>query len=145
MSITYWTDKAASGEDPWAHGAASLARRTAQDGLLAEAGGAPVAALIGYPIDAAEPTEDMPAAFIPSQELENLALGAWYIQVLATLPEHRGQGHGLRLLEAASGIAHAAGRPLSLVASDGNADALLLYRRFGFGQKALRPQLGLLD
>jgi hypothetical protein len=36
----------------------------------------------------------MPAMFVPLQELENLAPGTWYVNVLAAYPEHRSQGHG---------------------------------------------------
>ena len=35
--------------------------------------------------------DDMPAMFVPLQELENLAPGTWYINVLATFPEHRSE------------------------------------------------------
>ena len=39
--------------------------------------------------------------FVPLQELENLAPGTWYVNVLAAYPEHRGQGYGTALLAVA--------------------------------------------
>ena len=56
--------------------------------------------LIGYEIpDNPEPLpDDMPAMFVPLQELENLAPGTWYINVLAVRPQFRNQGLGTKLL-----------------------------------------------
>ena len=56
--------------------------------------------LIGYEIpDNPEPLpDDMPAIFVPLQELENLAPGTWYINVLAVRPQFRNQGLGTKLL-----------------------------------------------
>ena len=66
------------------------------------------AGLIGYPLpDRPEPIPDtMPPMFVPLQELENLAPGTWYVNVLAAYPEHRGQGCGTALLA----VAETAGR-----------------------------------
>jgi GNAT superfamily N-acetyltransferase len=69
--------------------------------VVLEEGGRVAACLIGYPLpDEPEPIdyERMPAMFVPLQELENLAPGTWYVNVLAAYPECRGQGYGTRLL-----------------------------------------------
>ena len=36
----------------------------------------------------------MPPMFVPLQELEDRVPGTWYVNVLATLEEHRGKGYG---------------------------------------------------
>ena len=49
--------------------------------------------------------------FVPLQELENLAPGTWYVNVLAAYPEHRGKGYGRALLGIAERIAASEKRP----------------------------------
>jgi ribosomal protein S18 acetylase RimI-like enzyme len=103
--------------------------------------GAVIACLIGYDIpDKPEAiAKDMPAMFVPLQELENLAPGTWYVNVLATFPEHRGKGLGGRLLEYAEAAARAAGRHgLSVIVEDANSGARRLYERCGFRETARR-------
>ena len=59
-------------------------------------------ALIGYGItEAPEPVPaDTPPMFRPLQELENLAPGTWYVNVLAVLPAFRNRGlHAAHLPE----------------------------------------------
>ncbi|MEM7462827.1 MAG: GNAT family N-acetyltransferase, partial [Pseudomonadota bacterium] len=94
--------------DPWEVGVERQAKM-ARDGkaIVLEAGGEPVAGLTGYAI-ASEPEtipDDMPEMFVPLQELENTVPDTWYINVLATLPEHRCKGHGSELLKLAEIIA----------------------------------------
>lgn len=113
---------------------------TLRDGDRPE--GAVVSCLIGYDIpDAPEPIPaDMPAMFVPMQELENLASGTWYVNVLATLPEHRGKGLGARLLDfAETGARDAGRRGLSIIVNGGNSGARRLYERHGYREVATRP------
>lgn len=103
--------------------------------------GAVVACLIGYDIsDLPEPIgDDIPAMFVPPQQLENLAPGTWYINVLATFPEHRGDGLGSRLLGFAEEQARIAGRRgMSVIIDDANEGARRLYERLGFREAARR-------
>ena len=95
------------------------------------------------PVDPPEPIPpDMPAMFVPLQELENLAPGTWYVNVLAVLPEHRGRGLGRRLLELADAVAREAGcRELSIIVSDANARAIRLYERVGYRRRDERPMV----
>ena len=109
-----------------------------QDGRVA-------AGLIGYPLpDRPEPIPDsMPPMFVPLQELENLAPGTWYVNVLAAYPDKRGQGLGRALLAVADKLAAEADRPagLSIIVSDANTGARRLYERTGYGEVARRPKV----
>ena len=81
----------------------------------------------------------MPAMFVPLQELENLAPGAWYINVLAVRPQFRMQGLGTSLLGLADETAEALGRRgLSVIVSDANAGARRLYEHCGYKESATR-------
>ncbi len=112
--------------------------------MIAEAAGRPAASLIGYPLpETPEPIgPDMPAMFVPLQELENLAPGTWYVNVLAAYPEFRGRGLGTGLLGLAERIARAGGRRgLAIIVSDGNPGARRLYERVGCREVARRAMV----
>lgn len=131
------------GHDPWALGA-TRQRKKIEAGKIEvlELDGVPVAALTGYEIGAdPEPIgEDTPTLFRPLLELENLALSSWYVNVLATLPEHRGKGCGAALLARAEEKARALGLGrLSIIVADANAGAMRLYARSGYAEVARRP------
>ncbi len=141
-----WARMARPGETPWDVGERRAAREQGafsyRNTIVAETGGQVVACLIGYPLPENPPPVDgdtVPALFVPLQELETLAPSTWYINVLSTLPGHRGRGHGTRLLAAAEGIAADIGaRALSIIVSDANAAALRLYERCGYRRIAKR-------
>jgi ribosomal protein S18 acetylase RimI-like enzyme len=149
LALYVWERLKSPGETAMEYGRSRAARDSGAfsyaNAVVAERDGQCVACLIGYsqpdepePIDYAE----MPAMFVPLQELENLAPGSWYVNVLATYPEHRGQGLGLELLSIAEERARASGRPsLSLIVADANEDARRLYERFGFREAGRRPMI----
>jgi ribosomal protein S18 acetylase RimI-like enzyme len=140
-----WASMAEPGEDVWSVGTRRAARDEGafswRNAAIAEIGGMVAGGLVTYRIGATpEPLDDLPPIFRPLQELENLAPGSHYINVLATQPEWRRCGVGRRLLEEAA--ARAAGAPeLSLTVADANVAALALYRAFGFTERARRPIL----
>jgi ribosomal protein S18 acetylase RimI-like enzyme len=144
-----WTGIAGPGGDPWQIGRERARRDTGsfsyRNAVVVEEPAAQVAAaLIGYALpDTPEPiTGDMPAMFVPLQELENLAPGTWYVNVLAAYPEHRGKGHGRGLLGIADRIAAAGGCPgLSIIVSDTNVGACRLYQRCGYQEVARRRKV----
>ena len=140
LPMLVWKDMAGPGEDPWDIGAARMARKAeAGEVIVADVDGAAVAGLMGYPIDAAEPTDGLPPRFVPLQELENLAVGSWYIHVLATVPEARGKGWGARMIALAERVAREAGRAeMSIIVSDANHGARRLYERCGYREAARR-------
>lgn len=149
MPLYVWQGMAKAGESPWEIGCARACRDSGsfsyRNAIVRVLGDECVACLIGYPLeDAPAPANysDMPPMFVPLQQLEELVPGTWYINVVATRPEHRGKGYGTELLELAESICVDAGkRGLSLIVADTNAGARRLYRAHGFREIALRPMV----
>lgn len=144
-----WNKMAQSGESPWDIGQ-ERARRdfgsfSYRNTILRQGGDVVVSALIGYPLpDKPEPVkyEELPAMFVPLQELEDLVPGTWYVNVLATYREHRGKGFGAELLTIAAQLAADTGRTgMSLIVSDANTAARRLYERVGYTELATRPMV----
>jgi ribosomal protein S18 acetylase RimI-like enzyme len=138
-----WSQMAEDGEDPWEIGR-NRQESKAEEGqiVVVDTGNGAIAGLTGYAIGhEPEPIpEDLPVLFRPLLELENLALGSWYVNVLACYPQHRGQGHGTRLLELAERIAAADGLNLmSVIVASNNAGAKRLYERQGYNEAARQP------
>lgn len=104
-----------------------------------------VACLIGYPLpEKPEPIDydTMPTMFVALQELENLAPARWYVNVLATVPDQRGQGHGTGLLVLAERLSADAGcNGMAIIVSDANHGARRLYERCGYSFSAERPMV----
>jgi ribosomal protein S18 acetylase RimI-like enzyme len=149
LPLYLWTKMAERGEDPWAVGRRRAQRKEGgfsyRNATLLESSGEVVGGLIGYPLpDRPEPIdyENMPAMFVPLQELENLAPGTWYVNVLAVYPKHRGKGHGTHLLSVAEESAgRSACRGLSIIVADTNRGARRLYERCGYVETASRVAL----
>ncbi|MEO1277165.1 MAG: GNAT family N-acetyltransferase [Pseudomonadota bacterium] len=142
---TVWAGMAEPGESVWDVGRRRAARdegafsyRNARVGTV---DGEVVAVLMGYPLpDPPEPWDptEMPAMFVPMQELEDLAPGSWYVNVLAAYPDRRGRGYGRRLLDEAREMARALGHDrLSIIVNDHN-PAQRLYARAGYVEAARR-------
>lgn len=143
LPLHIWRGLAKEGEDPWAIGRARQASR-AREGqiVVADLGQGAVAGLTGYVIGP-EPEPigpDFPPLFRPLQELENEALGSWYVNVLACYPDQRGKGHGTRLLGVAEDICRSAGlHRTSIIVASNNTGAKRLYERMGYVKTASRP------
>lgn len=146
LPLHFWRKSVGPDGDPWALGRERAARETGnfsyRNAWLAEVDGAVAACLLGYPADA-EPAPiapDTPPLFVPLLELEAMAPGSWYLNVLATYEQARGKGCGSALLAHAEAVAAAAGHDtISLIAEDTHQDALRLYRAKGFVEVARRP------
>lgn len=82
-----------------------------------------------------------PPAFIgPVLELEALITGYWYVNVLATYPEYRGQGVGAALLAQADDLGRkAAATGMALIVDADNRAARKVYERVGYREIARRP------
>jgi ribosomal protein S18 acetylase RimI-like enzyme len=146
LPLYLWSKMAAAGEDAWDIGRRRAAREEGsfsyRNAAIIEHAGQAAGCLIGYQIpDEPKPIgADMPAMFVPMQELENLAPGTWYVNVLAVAPQFRGHGLGTRLLALADDTARGLGkRGLSVMVADSNRGARRLYERCGYRQRATRP------
>ena len=149
MPLYLWTNMAETGESPWDIGQQRAQRESGsfsyQNTIVIEDSGKVVAALMGYPLaDSPEPVdyEQMPAMFVPLQQLEDLVAGTWYVNVLAAYPDCRGKGYGTSLLAIAEQLAVDTGRSgLSIIVSDANTGARRLYERSGYVEIATRPMV----
>jgi ribosomal protein S18 acetylase RimI-like enzyme len=148
LALYLWSKTAGPGGNAWAVGC-ERARRdegsfSYRNGVVLERDGRIAAGVIGYPLpDRPRPIADtMSPMFVPLQELENLAPGTWYVNVLAAYPEERGRGHGTALLALAEDLAAEAGsRGLSIIVSDSNGGARRLYERVGYREVARRRKV----
>ena len=146
LPLHFWRRSVGPDGDPWAYGRERAARETGsfsfRNAWLAEDQGEVAACLLGYATEP-EPAPiepDTPPILVPLLELEALAPGSWYLNVLATYEAHRGKGLGSALLAKAEDIARSAGhQTISLIAEDTHQDALRLYRAKGFQEIARRP------
>ncbi len=148
LSLYSWSKMAGPDETGWDVGRRSAAREEGsisyRNATIIEHNGNAAGCLIGRGIGSS-PTpipSDMPVMFVPLQELENLALDTWYVNVLAIRPQFRRAGLGTRLLAHADDIASGRGhRGLSVVVSDANLGARRLYERCGYKEAALRAMV----
>lgn len=149
LPLYLWEQLKAPGVSAWDHGRSRAERETGsfsyRNAVIGEIAGKCAACLIGYPQPEEPETIDyatMPPMFVPLQELENLAPGSWYVNVLAAFPEYRAQGLGTGLLGIAERIARRTGnRGLSVIVSDANHGAQRLYLRCGFREAGERPKV----
>jgi ribosomal protein S18 acetylase RimI-like enzyme len=66
-------------------------------------------------------------------ELEAVAAGTWYLQVVGLFAEYRGMGLGQRLLDQADSLARQAGLSrITLITESFNARAIAAYLRHGY-------------
>ena len=150
LPLYLWTKMAKNGEDPWSVGTARARREEGsfsyRNAIVIDEDCSVAACLIGYPLpeepEAIDETK-MPAMFVPLQQLENLAPGTWYVNVLASYPKWRNQGLGTALLKHAEKLASAVGvrKGMSVIVADNNIAARRLYERLGYRQVADRSMV----
>jgi ribosomal protein S18 acetylase RimI-like enzyme len=148
LPLYLWGKLAGPGETAWEVGLKRAAREEGsfsyRNATMIELQGEAAGCLIGYEIpDAPEPIDPvMPAMFRPLQELENLAPGTWYVNVLAVRPAFRSKGLGTALLGVADETSRRLGkRGMSVIVSDDNRGARRLYERRGYREAASRPMV----
>lgn len=142
-----WSKMAAPGQSPWDVGRQRAMRETGsfsyRNAIVREEAGEIVACLIAYGLKddpASSNHSQIPPMFAPLQQLEDMAAGTWYVNVVATYPGHRGRGHGQALMAVAENAARKAGyRGLSLVVADANVTARRLYEGLGYAEEAQLP------
>lgn len=145
-----WGKMAKDGEDPWSIGRTRASREEGsfsyRNAIVIEENHTVAACLIGYRLsDEPERIDEanMPAMFIPLQQLENLALGTWYVNVLASYPQWQKRGFGTALLKYAEKLAITAGakKGMSVIVADNNIVARRLYERMGYRHMAEQPMV----
>lgn len=148
LPLYLWGRLAQPGQSPWEVGYERARRQQGsfsyRNATMIDHQGQAAGCLIGYAIpDHPDPVSPaIPAMFRPLQELENLAPGTWYVNVLAVRPEYRGLGLGGRLLELADEIAQTLGKHgMSVIVSGANGGARRLYERCGYRETAQRPMV----
>ena len=146
MPLYLWEKLAADGQTGWDVGRQRAERETGsfsyRNATIVESIGAAAGALIGYEIPKEpEPVPpDMPAMFVPLQELENLAPETWYVNVLAVLPQFRSTGLGAWLLALADETGERLKKSgMSVIVADNKTGARRLYERFGYAETGRRP------
>ena len=147
FAAVFWRAEAGSDGDAWAVGRQRQRTKLETEGteiwVIDERNG-PCASLTGYPIGP-EPEQwddDTPDMIRPMIELEAMAPNSWYINVLATKADCRGQGLGTELLMLAEHRALSAGsKQMSIIVSDANSGARRLYERVGYRETARKPMV----
>lgn len=142
-----WARAAGPGETPLDVGAARARREEGgfsyRNAHVVEEAGRVAGLLVGYrlpdPYETGDPAE-LPGPVRPLVELESLAPGSWYVNVVAVFEEFRGRGLGTRLLERAEALGRDSGADaLSLIVAEQNAGAAALYARLGYRAEARLP------
>jgi ribosomal protein S18 acetylase RimI-like enzyme len=149
MPADMWRGLAAPGQSAVEIGRARARRKQGgfsyKNATIAEIGDEVAASPVGYcladPYDLGD-LDEVPEGVRPLLKLEAQAPGSWYINVLATFPEFRGQGIGTRLLEIAQSKARETRTPaLSVVVGSWNEGAARLYARAGYSPVASEPAI----
>lgn len=148
MPLYLWGKLASGGETAWEVGRQRAARETGsfsyRNATIIEHAGQAAGGIIGYVIpEVVEPVpSDMPAMFVPLQQLENHAPGTWYVNVLAVLPPYRSLGLGTEMLRLADRLGREEGcRGMSVIVSNANLGARRLYERLGYAETMTRPMV----
>jgi ribosomal protein S18 acetylase RimI-like enzyme len=147
MPSYMWSRMAEPGQTPFEVGRARAAREEGgfsyRNAQVLEVGGEVAATLIDYKLADPYDTGDLsqlPEMVRPLVTLEAKAPGSWYVNVIATFPEFRGQGLGSRLLSLADERGRAQGaRKASIIVASENQGAMRLYARTGYAEVARAP------
>lgn len=142
LLFSTWVKAAGDAGDPWEQGRLQQIDQmnSGWEMIVLDQGRGVEAVLMGqaHPNDPVA-TEGVDPIWVPLVELENLVPGSWCLNVIATLPECRGRGHGAMLMDQAEALAREGGHhALALVVADANTDAIRLYHRNGFTEHARR-------
>ena len=99
--------------------------------------------IIAYRLPDPYPTEEIPGypdILQPLVKLEAMVPGSWYINAIATFPDHRGKGVAGQLISDSISRAHQQGcKRISLIVASENSQARRLYEHLGFGTIATLP------
>lgn len=145
LLFSTWVKAAGDAGDPWEQGRLQQIDQmnSGWEIIVLDQGRGVEAVLMGqaHPNDPVA-IEGVDPIWVPLVELENLVPGSWCLNVIATLPECRGRGHGAMLMDQAEALAREGGhRALVLVVADANTEAIRLYHRNSFTEHARRPMV----
>lgn len=146
LPLYFWGKLTRNGQSAWEVGRERVGRAiegfAEREIIIHEAEGSLAACLMGRPMGSAPapPGDEAVGILAPLLELQNMVPGAWYVDVLATLPPFRGKGFGTALLNVAERLASERQiHRMSLIISDVNMVARRLYERHGYAEYARRP------
>jgi len=136
----FWAQSRQEGQDIMDVGANNLASETEnfsyRNVTIAEVDGKVAGMLLAYTLPASDNPDDVneyPEFIRPLIELEQCVPGSYYINMIATYPEFRGQSIGTRLMGTVAKAAAAAGCQLiSVEVFEQNQGALKLYQQLGY-------------
>ena len=144
----FWADTQQPGQSLIEAGAEQLRSESSnfsyRNATLACDGDRVAAMVLAYRLPAAADNDEDPADFPelvrPMVELEQCVPESYYVNMLATYPEYRGQGLGGALMQSVEEQAHTAACSLiSIEVFANNHGALRLYQRLGFNIVDRRP------
>jgi ribosomal protein S18 acetylase RimI-like enzyme len=143
----FWSQLAEAGQGPFEVGRNRALRDEGafawKNAWIAEVDGAPAGSVVCYrifdPVDLSG-LENMAQLARDLTLLEAQAPGYWYVNVLATYPEYRGQGAASALLAHAEALGRAAGtKGMAIIVASENERARRLYEHAGYREAARRP------
>ncbi len=148
LALYLWSKLVQPGQSGWDVGRERAGRGVGgfaySNTVIRENSGKTAACLIGYPLGASPepPADDTLPILQPLLELETKVPNTWYVNVLATYPEFRGNGLGSELLGIAERLADETDcSGLSLIVADANTSARRLYERHGYVERASRAMV----
>ena len=144
-----WGNMADTHQTAWQVGHERAKRETGAfsytNTIIKEDSGVVVGCLIGYPLeDNSVPSnyQQLPAMFVPMQQLEDMVPNSWYLNVLAVYPHFQGQGVGQSFLQLAETIVFGLQiKAISLLVSDINTEAIKLYKKNDYKVIAKREMI----
>jgi GNAT superfamily N-acetyltransferase len=134
----YWGTLCEAGESAFAKGRDRIRHKADSPGYylkwtIAEREGEIAGAYTGYRLEPFPNNIILPDVYGPTQELEALVEGSWFLMALAVFAEHRRRGVASSMLADAEQQARRTGfSQMSVLAESVNAGAMQLCQAFGF-------------
>ncbi len=143
----FWAELAEPGQGPFEVGRNRALRDEGafawRNAWIAEHDGAVAGSLVCYRIEDQVDLSDLETMSRFARDLTLLeaeAPGHWYVNVLATYPEYRGQGVASALLTHADKLGRDAGsKGMAIIVASENEPAVRLYDKTGYREQSRRP------
>lgn len=142
-----WSLSAEAGQDPFDIGTQRAARESGgfsyRNARVIKDGSDVVGMILSYRLDdpyLIDDLDEIPEIVRPLIVLESRAPGSWYVNAVATMESHRGQGVATRLLQEAEERAlDECASQISLIVASENPSAKELYIKLGYEFKEAIP------